>query len=1250
MVSILSLNTKGLVSHHKQLALQEFSKHTDSSIILLQETNLSPESSFVVPSNFHYFLNSPVQAQSGVAIAFKEEIYKEATIISHTNLVPGYLQALNFNLKQQDYHLINVYMPHVNATAIQVINHINGYVNKIKEDSIIVVAGDWNLTLHEEDRRNCSEIRTQLVSDIKIIFNQNNLTDVWREFYPLKRQFTYKGLQHTHPMARLDRFYMRSKDLHLVSGTSITPSFSDHSAITLKLNITTQKYKPPYWKFQPDLLHSEEYQQIINNIIQHFEELSQEPSCNITSLWEKLKEEVKVASQRFSYKIKGEEKEQLTILKSQINYIDSKEQLSRSDEKNLLLIEKEIANLYKESASEKLKLLESQVLKEANTQSKYFLRLARQTKPSSTISQLEINGQVTDNKSQIFQAVHDQYKNIFSNQDSHQINPSSILYENLPKLSPTSRDSCEQQITIEEIEESIKNAQLNRAPGIDGLPIEFYKFFWEKIQHLMEKLFKNFHDTGELPKSMKKVIIAPAPKKGDRLNLSNWRPIALLNTDYKILSRIYSKRISNVVSTLLDSDQSYCVPNRTICNNLHVIRNIIRDSNRRNNPLAILALDQAGAFNRVSHKYLLHLLKAHGFGPNLCNAIFSLLNNTFGHVKIGSSLLAAFLFEVGFRQGDPLAGPLYIISIEPFLRITLKSINLKGYTIPRPKIKFHSTAFADDIHFFITDNNDFQKIPEAFQIYSEQSGALLNQNKCTGLFCGQWKNREDHPLDCQWSSEGIKALGIHIGNTATFEEKNWESLIIKMKGTLNNWSQYVKLTSYQGRKIICNQLAGAQLIHVLNILQPPQKFILEIQKIMVNFLWQGKHWVHPNFVFAPQEKGGLGLTHLGAKINSLRLKLSSNLQNNYENQDPVNQLHHYQMSMYGRIHPYHFFSQEKNIVEMNNLDPFYQSLLTAWHNINPALSTSRFPLSIIRHTPLYGSQIVNPEELKIIPDWKKCNFNSIEDLMNDNGIWKTLQISNFSSTIQRRITYNFNQIKVYFNRKIERQEDNSEHIKIDFKFQDPNQDKPRNFPAQQKILYQASLNFFLRKPEITGKIIWLDKKINWNPMYQYPIDKKDGDVSWRLMHNALVTPKKLNQWNIIPSQKCPWCNHEGNVMHMIFHCDKTTPLWNFISQKVRILNQSLSLTHEEALIGFPPTTPSAKLANFLLTLGKSTIYRTYTNVIKEESPLPPSYLAIFKRRIQYRLALEYHHASLTKTENKFKEIFMINNALSLNLN
>lgn len=1246
MAHILTLNVKGLVSHQKQLSLYQIANQNKTEICFLQETNLQQHSPIVYPNKFVFYINPPTQASSGVAFAIEKNFHEKIQVIAHQILQPGYLQVLKIKINQQNYHLLNVYMPQAAPSALQVLQKIEIYIQQIEIESQVIIAGDWNVTTHDQDRRNCVETRTELANKLCLLIQQYQFVDVWRNFNPSKQQFSYRGLQNNNPMARLDRIYIRQRDLDQVKAVSIIPSCSDHSAVTISFSSPKTPFRPPYWKMDTSILQSNHYKQIVKDIISFYQEKSQKQNSSITILWDEFKEEIKLASQRFTKYLHLQAKEQLNILQSQINYIEDKQFLSKQDEQTLIQVQKEINQLYKKDSTNKLTFIQSQICNEANTQSKFFLRLANQAKDPATMDQLEINGQITCDKQKIFQHVQQTYQQSFSDQNNIQVEPSHILYQNLPLLSQANRDFCEKQITEEEILESINNAQINRAAGFDGIPIEFYKCFWQDLKSLLIKLINNFQQTSQLPKSMKKIIIKPIPKPGDRNQLKNWRPISLMNTDYKIISRIYSKKLSSVLGSLLSSDQSYCIPGRTIYDNLHLIRNVIKHSNKINAPLAILSIDQMEAFNKISHSYLQHLLKVQRFGPNFCNAIHSILSNTQAIIKLGPALLAPFQFKTGFRQGDPIAGPLYVLSIEPFLRYVDNNTNIRGYHLPMSTKSVKCTAFADDTNFFISQEDDFEKIEQAFTLYSHQSGARLNQTKSTGLFCGSWKNRTDRPLQFKYNNLGSKYLGVYLGNDKTYEDQNWNQLITKIQAILNRWSQYVKLTSFQGRRIVCNQLIGSLLIHTANILQPSRIVISQIQKTMNNFLWQGKHWLHQNYIYAPQNLGGIELINLQAKINSLRVTLANKIQDNLNSPQPTFLFHSYNLSLYGGISPPLVFCHEKQEIDLVNLDPFYQSLIIAWHNIAPKPVTQKIPINLLRMLPLYGSKLNEDINFQIIPEWKQIGHTTLRKLLNEDGTWNTIQLSQHSLSIQRRISFNYNQMKIYFNKKINNEE-TPPNNRIQYNFKSPFEDKFIPFPSTKKIIYNACLQPFILKPQINGKPTLLNEKINWKSLYHFPLDRKDSDVSWRLLYNALATPRKFYQWKIIEDNNCPWCpNQDGNVTHMIFHCKAAKPLWAYASQKIQAINNRTSLLNlKQALIGFTPSTPEARLSNLILSLVKSTIYRTYMNLIKLPSPPVPAYLQIFKKRIQYRLKLEKFHAKLTNNEDNFSRNFLIKNAL-----
>ena len=117
--------------------------------------------------------------------------------------------------------------------------------------------------------------------------------------------------------------------------------------------------------------------------------------------------------------------------------------------------------------------------------------------------------------------------------------------------------------------------QSGKAPGIDGLPADFFKSFWDILGQDLLEVVNDSILTGRLPLSCRRAVITLLPKKGDLQELKNWRPVSLLCTDYKILSEALALRLREVMASVIHPDQTYCVPGRLIRDNVTLIPDVL---------------------------------------------------------------------------------------------------------------------------------------------------------------------------------------------------------------------------------------------------------------------------------------------------------------------------------------------------------------------------------------------------------------------------------------------------------------------------------------------------------------------------------------------------------------------------------------------------------------------------------------------------------------------------------------------------
>ena len=179
---------------------------------------------------------------------------------------------------------------------------------------------------------------------------------------------------------------------------------------------------------------------------------------------------------------------------------------------------------------------------------------------SVTINQDEITDQDKINK-QIFSF----YQSLFSRKVQFQTHIIGEYLDNitLPKLTNEQTLSCEGIISKDEVFKSLKSIDNNKSPGNDGLSREFYECFWDEVKKpFLASIHKAFLNQ-ELSTSQKQAVIKMLEKKDkDKRFIKNWRPISLLNTDMKIISKVLSTRIKGVLPYLISSNQTAYVKNR----------------------------------------------------------------------------------------------------------------------------------------------------------------------------------------------------------------------------------------------------------------------------------------------------------------------------------------------------------------------------------------------------------------------------------------------------------------------------------------------------------------------------------------------------------------------------------------------------------------------------------------------------------------------------------------------------------------
>ena len=157
-----------------------------------------------------------------------------------------------------------------------------------------------------------------------------------------------------------------------------------------------------------------------------------------------------------------------------------------------------------------------------------------------------------------------------------------------------------------------------KAPGSDGIPAEFYKIFWDDISEHLVTSINHAYLKEQFSVTQRRGIIKLSPKKDTEPNLiKNWRPITLLNCDYKIAAKALANRLKKVLPKLVNSDQTGFMKGRFIGENIRLIDGVTNFAEVENIPGLLLFLDFEKAFDTVEWTFIEKAFQQFIFGPSM---------------------------------------------------------------------------------------------------------------------------------------------------------------------------------------------------------------------------------------------------------------------------------------------------------------------------------------------------------------------------------------------------------------------------------------------------------------------------------------------------------------------------------------------------------------------------------------------------------------------------------------------------------
>lgn len=370
-------------------------------------------------------------------------------------------------------------------------------------------------------------------------------------------------------------------------------------------------------------------------------------------------------------------------------------------------------------------------------------------------------------------------------------------------------------------------------------------------------------------------VVLIAKPGGDPSDPKAYRPITLLNSDYKLVASLLARRISAALPEIVSEAPNFSVPGRSVFSSLTLTRDLFTYATRTGISGCFVSLDQAKAFGRVEHQYLLGVLRCYGFPTDFVARLQLMYTGVSALLLVNGQLSAPFVVSRGIRQGCCLSPLLFVLCIDPLLRRVMECPSIRGFPLPgQGQIK--TTAYADDVSLFMRDDDSYAAFLRLFSVYSELSGAQLNRGKSKALRFGSFVS--DLPGVVEWV-DGVKVLGVVFHSSGEVARQTWRELLEKAERRLSIASQYQ--LSLAERSYVIKSCVSAALFYVARVARPPTRVMRQLSTKLGAFFWDNKtERVARIFLRLPKSMGGFSLPCLPTMCSVLALRGFRDVANN----------------------------------------------------------------------------------------------------------------------------------------------------------------------------------------------------------------------------------------------------------------------------------------------------------------------------------------------------------------------------------
>jgi hypothetical protein len=346
--------------------------------------------------------------------------------------------------------------------------------------------------------------------------------------------------------------------------------------------------------------------------------------------------------------------------------------------------------------------------------------------------------------------------------------------------------------------------------------------------------FSEFYNNVVLPKAITASFFTLVSKKDHPQALSDYRPICLVSSLYKLLSKVLAARLKMVLGKVISKIQSAFLPNRQILDGVLVVNELLDLAKRRKGKCLFFKVDFERAYDTVNWNFLDYMMDRMGFAVGWRRWIRACIFQSSMSVLVNGSPTGDFMVDKGLRKGDPLSPFLFLIVAEGLTGLKCKAVDnkvLHGYKVGN-NILSHTLQFADDTIILGEGNwNNLWTIKTVLRSFKIVFALKVNfhKSKLYGVnLDDSFLRALSSFLHSEVDSTPFRFLGIPVGANLR-RRATWSPILDSLKKRLCAWNG--RNLSIGGRVTLIKSILSSLPLYFFSFFKAPVYVLKELVSI-----------------------------------------------------------------------------------------------------------------------------------------------------------------------------------------------------------------------------------------------------------------------------------------------------------------------------------------------------------------------------------------------------------------------------------